>query len=99
MARAIRVCAGRNRVIYLIASFVKNRNELGSRVSLNFRNLNIELGRIIAEVAEATGRRFPPRGINTPGSPKFARDHCCDFIARELRVKLFYSGLISNFFL
>lgn len=32
MMRAIRVCAGRNRVIYLIASFVKNRNELGPRI-------------------------------------------------------------------
>lgn len=94
MARAIRVCAGRNRVIYLIASFVKNRNELGSRVSLNFRNLNVELGRIIVEVAEATGRRFPLRRINTLGSPKFTRGYYCDFITRELRVKLFHSKLI-----
>lgn len=65
MTWAIRVGVGRNRVIYLIASFVKNHNELGPRVSLNFRNLNVELSRIIAEVADATGRRFPLRGINT----------------------------------
>lgn len=60
---------------------MKNRNELGSRVSLNFRNLNVELGRIIAQVAEARGA---PRGINTSGAPLNPYGIILrDFIARE----------------